>query len=133
MEIVVAYPPNIKEIEAAFDLTDRKPVFTYGKILFNPHGATVDQFLLAHELTHVAQQGDNVIEWWHKYITDPQFRLSQEVEAYHAQYQAVMRVGKDRNRIARYLSKLAVDLSSPLYGKMCSYQEALHFIRYGNR
>lgn len=133
MQLVKAYPPNIREIEAVFDLTGKKPVFTYGKVLFNPHDCTVDQFLMAHEVTHTAQQGavGGPIEWWERYLSDKEFRLKQEVEAYYAQFSLLKSSRKDRNRIAWYLHQIARDLSSPMYGSMCTLQEALKYIQHG--
>lgn len=134
MEIVKAYPPNIREIEEVFDLTGKKPVFTYGKVLFNPHDCEVDQFLMAHEMTHTIQQDliGGPIEWWKQYLSDKEFRLNQEIEAYHAQFTLLKKLRRDRNRISWYLHQIARDLSSPMYGNMCTLQEALKYIQHGN-
>lgn len=132
MKIIQAYPPNIEEIEKTFDLTGKKPVFAYGSVLFNPSGASIDEFLLAHEMTHAAQQKNNPSTWWEKYLSDKAFRLSQEAEAYHAQYMALMRKAKDRNAIARYVHSIAVDFSSAMYGNIVSYTDARKIIKYGH-
>lgn len=131
MRIVKAYPPNIVEIEQCFDLTGKTPVFCYGQVLFNPHGCPVDQYLLAHEVTHSAQQGSNVIDWWSLYLKDNAFRLLQEVEAYHAQYLMFSQTQKDRNKVAWYLNRMAIDLSSAMYGNLCTLQKAREYIKTG--
>lgn len=133
MTILTVYPPNIKEIEEVFDLVGKKPVFAYGKILFNPYEAFIDQFLMAHEVTHQAQQGSDPAGWWKKYLSDKDFRLGQEIEAYRAQYAMIRAKGKDRNAVARYLHSIACDLSSKMYGSIISYGEAVKEIKNGQR
>ena len=132
MKILFAYPPNIKEIEEKFDLSGKKPVFAYGKVLFNPHRSLVDEYLLCHELTHATQQGNDPKSWWDRYLSDSSFRLEQEVEAYHAQYSMAARVSKDRNKTAKYLHRLAIELSGALYGNIIGFTRAYNLIKYGN-
>ena len=69
--------------------------------------------------------------WWDKYLSDPQFRLSQEVEAYHVQYKKYCNSQKDRNKQAQYLHSLAVDCSSEIYGTMIGYSDARNLIKNG--
>jgi len=133
MEVLVAYPPNIKEIEAVFDLTGKKPFFAYGRKLYNPFNSPVDVMLMAHETTHQAQQGSDPKSWWDRYLSDNDFRLSQEIEAYQAQYKALIRNKKDGNKIARYVHQMACDLAGPLYGNLVTYSEAMNLIKYGHR
>ncbi len=105
--------------------------FTYGGTLHvHPDfAARVDDAFLAHERTHVAQQaalGPDV--WWHLYLRDDDFRLSQEAEAYRAQYRAFCRQTASRFARFRLLMALARDLSGPAYGRLVSSAEALKII-----
>ncbi len=122
--LVKDYPPNWEQIKAVFNLEGKNPVFTYGDKLYNPTGLTIPDHLLIHEQVHERQQ---IIPeaWWKRYLEDGEFRLSQELEAYRAQYQYIKKNVKDRNVEARFLFAIASDLSSGMYGEIISQSEAL--------
>src|SRR3990167_5737716 len=129
MKILIANPPNIEEIEKVFDFTGKAPVFTYGENIYSPDGNHLSDDLIAHENTHMIQQGDEPAEWWKQYLKDKRFRLAEELEAYRIQYQyAKMRV-KDRNRLFQFLYRIAADLSSPMYGNIITHAEAMRQIK----
>lgn len=105
--------------------------FAYGGTLHvhEKYAARVDGPFLAHEATHLAQQaavGPEV--WWHLYLRDDDFRLSQEAEAYRAQYAAFCAGERSRYLRFRLLSALAKDLSGPAYGRLVPYAEAVKII-----
>lgn len=126
MRILATNPPyNIRELcEATFDLDGMRPVWTYGNTLYNPHGGIIDAPLYAHEQTHSVQQGDSPAQWWTRYLEEPEFRFEQELAAYRAQYVSYQEVVKDRNALNRILHGLASDLSSSLYGGLCTHAKA---------
>ena len=133
---VSAYPPNIREIQKVFHIEGRKGiVFTHGQVIYNPDMGHLDDPLMFHEATHSLQQDElGVDAWWKKYLEDKDFRLSQELQAYHQQYKKYCKTQKDRNKIAQYLHRLAVDCSGEIYGNMITYTEALKQIKnYGSR
>lgn len=107
-------PPNIKDI-----------CYTYGPICFSPRELTRD--LIAHESVHVTQQGTNPDEWWNKYGEDPVFRYSQELEAYRAQYKYILANSTKQVAFA-HAKRFAGDMSSPMYGMMCTFNQALQDI-----
>jgi hypothetical protein len=123
MEIVEAFPPNIAEIREVFPLKGRE-LFAYGDIIYNPSGLNIPNELIAHECVHQEQQGENVEDWWKKYLTDPAFRYIMELEAHQIEYQVFCDSEKDRNVRAKYLMAIASRLASPLYGKIVSLKEA---------
>lgn len=131
MKIVIGFPPNIDLIRARFPL-HQGVVFTYGDTLYNPDGAIIPNHLLVHEEVHVRQQGSTPEKWWEIYFIDKEFRLSQEAEAYGAQYQFVH--SRSSRQVSRdFLKTLANQLSSPLYGKLCSFAQAKELIQsYGS-
>lgn len=131
MKISTDNPPhNIRELcEEVFDLTGKIPVWTFRDTIYNPHNAPIDKPLAAHEATHCLQQGDSPATWWDRYFTDEQFRFEQEVEAYRNQYQEAKKHIKDRNQLYRYLRVLAGDLASPMYGSICTVQQAIDKIK----
>lgn len=130
MKIVNTFPPNIEKIREKFQIFPNT-VFTYGDTLHNPMGGYIDAYLMTHEETHVKQQGDNVEEWWNKYLEDNQFRFKQEVEAYHNQYAHFCRNKKDLVKQNKFLSLIASDLSGPMYGNICILDDAKEFIKIG--
>ncbi len=123
MKILKTYPPNFEELNKKFELNEFT-VFTYGDKLYNPNNVAISEDLIAHEETHVKQQGKDPKKWWRKYIDDKNFRLSQETEAYSNQYKAFKEMKKDRNERARFLHFISCELSSSLYGNIIDYQEA---------
>lgn len=128
MKISTQYPPNYKEIVAAFPVVERQriAIFGYGDTLFNPFEITLSQDLIIHESEHARQQAHNATVaklWWTRYISDSQFRLEQEIEAYGAQLEFL---GKDANRANRkkYLRIVGDMLGGPVYGNMIKPKEA---------
>jgi len=128
MEIVHAYPPNIDDIRAVFELNDRV-IFTYGQTLYVPSGATIDEPLMRHEETHAKQQGDDPAGWWSKYLTDANFRVGQELQAYRRQYKAYKRMVGSPMLRRQYLTELALVLSGKIYGEAISTRTAYKKIR----
>lgn len=122
------FPPNYKKIQRRIDLTDLKPVFTYGNTIHNPHRVFIDDTLKAHEFTHIRQQAGNPRKWWRRFLKDKKFRLDQEVEAYREQYKVGMQINRDRNARVRFLMYLARELSGQMYGNIISTQEAARLI-----
>lgn len=101
-------------------------VFTYGnKIhIFNKQHIAEDIPLFHHESVHCRQQIKmGAEEWWEKYFTDKEFRLSQELEAYTRQVRSIKKNVKDRNKRAMYINAIAKDLSGAMYGNIISLEE----------
>lgn len=122
-------PPNIDKIKLFFDLSNSQPCFSFAPDIYNPSGNPLNMHLLAHEMYHLAQQGDTPGKWWDRYLADPMFRASQEVPAYQTQYQSAKNSTKDRNLLHKYLVGLAFDLSGPMYGSIMSFAEAMEAIK----
>lgn len=99
--------------------------YTYGAICFSPRELTRD--LVVHESVHVTQQGDKPDEWWDKYGDDAQFRYSQELEAYRSQYKYIL-ANSNKATAFNHAKRFASDMSSPMYGKMCTFNQALQDI-----
>lgn len=132
MNIVHAWPPNIEEIDAAFNVKgQRGVVFTYGGTIFVPGGETLSLALRAHEAAHSERQTTDVKQiesWWRKYIKDPEFRLAEEIPAHRAEYREYARLHRDRNMRSEMLRKIAQRLASPLYGNLVKFREAKAFV-----
>ena len=128
MEIIKDYPPNIKEIKEVFLILPESMIFAYGNIIYNPSGQDLADHIKIHEVVHSDQQQDNPEEWWNKYLQDDKFRLKQELLAYQRQYQFAKIWIKDRNELAKFLWKLAQDLSN-LYKVDIDFENALKQIK----
>ena len=110
--------PLLKEYKAVFDVTEHT-IFAYDKVIYSNN--TLPQHLEIHERRHLIRQDKMGLDTWVKnYLEDPVFRLKEEVIAYKEQLLSI----KDREK-RNYLKKMCVkDLCSPLYGSICSKEEA---------
>ena len=130
IKIVEKFPPNYKEIEKTFDLSDKKPVFTYGDTIFNPHKVDIVDHLMEHEMVHMRQQAlVGVDNWWSKYLINAEFRLEQEIEAYSWQYEFVKRQGHLYKTLDAFLDQLASLLSGKMYNNLLDFGKAKSKIR----
>lgn len=135
MIILAEKPPIWDEAHKHFEIDDSATVYTYGDVLYNPAAVVIDQYLEAHEATHMRQQakeGDPAT-WWKKYFTDAVFRIEMEAQAYGQQYRLFCQENKDRNTQMRYLWQLAVVLSSDMYRVNISHSNARLAIEYRSK
>lgn len=127
---------NILKAQFGIDW-DKGICITYGDTCYSKNEIRAD--LMAHEEVHEEQQklmGPEV--WWKTYLEDKTFRLNQEVEAYQVQLKFLLDGSRILNRAGRrlwikngypkYLSALAKDLSSSVYGNMVNYTKALELL-----
>lgn len=117
-----------------FDLDDNIMIYTYGNCVFDPgnHTTQIPDSILQHEFTHSEQQYNTKggpDEWWTKYFEDPEFRKSQELQAYQKQYSHFCTKERDRNRQSRYLNEIARHASSKIYKMNLDFSEAVKLIR----
>jgi hypothetical protein len=130
MKITTKFPPNYIEISTVFRNHEQySPVFAWGDTVYNPFNADLTPDVLYHEAVHTAQQGEDIVGWYNKYLYDPEFRLSQELEAYAKQYKFVSKYIKDRELVNHLLNNYAEALSSPLYGSLVTKVEARKLIK----
>lgn len=132
MRVSREYPPNIDQIRKYVDLGDKALFMTFGDTLYNPSGVEVSEHIMVHERKHSVQQLEypgGPEAFCDRYFTDRKFRLDMEAEAYQAQYAFLCSVVPDRNSRASILSKLALDLASPLYDAGITQSEARELIR----
>ena len=123
LEIINEYPPNIEDIKKVFNLEGYKPIFCYGDKLYNPHEAVIIPDMLAHEEVHRIQQNGHPKEWWEQYLSDREFRLRMETEAYAHQYLYLKKVTKAKI-YNKFLSQFAGLLASTLYGELLTEKQA---------
>ena len=124
------------EVHRGFEIEDELTIYTYGNIIYDPRGThkKIANSVIVHEMEHMKQQASTEggpDRWWNKYLTDPQFRKVQEIQAYQKQYEHACTIYKDRNERARYLNILASFASSPMYKINLTHSEALKLIRNG--
>lgn len=112
--------PYLERYQALFPLNLDEVAFPYkGKIYSNKE---LPEELLEHEKVHFKQQeelGDDI--WEERYLTDANFRVQMELEAYKKQL-TYFRLNRDVFDMARV--QIAKVLSSPMYGNILTYKEA---------
>lgn len=137
LDIEIAYPPNIADIDKRFPgvkaaCTRTGIFFAYGTTIFNPSGRPIALELIAHEVTHSLQQRDiGVQTWWDRYLAENSFRLEQELEAHIIEYEQYAKDHTARMERRRYMALVSEKLSAPLYGSMVKKRNALTMIKGG--
>lgn len=125
MIIKEEYPPNIEDIKKVFPIiNEHKPVFAYGDTIYNPYKIKVTPDLEHHELTHSRQQGQFPEVWWYQYLSNKEFRLEQELEAFCEQYKFAKDNGVKGKVLDWAREQMSMQLCSELYGNLISYGEA---------
>lgn len=126
VEYSTEHPPVWDELVQRFGVSWKRTAVAYGDTI---HAASeLPPDVDAHERVHLNQQGytkEGAARWWRRYLSDPQFRYKQELEAYQVQYHYLKTHIKDRNEIARRAHHLAQLLSSEMYGGIGTHAEAL--------
>ena len=125
MRIIHSRPPAIVWDRASTLLgANESTLFAYAPDIYVPGGGALDDFLIAHERTHLKQQGTDPDAWWERYFVDPLFRVEQEIAAYRNQLASFAKVHKDRNDRARFTRMIASDFAGPLYGRVITFNAA---------
>jgi hypothetical protein len=132
MQITTTIPPVFEAAHKQFQINDNSTVYAYGDTLHNPANIYLEIDILVHEETHMMQQ--QVYEggakgWWERYLSDPAFRTSQEIEAYGEQYIYFCYINHDRNAQARQLMEIAKVLAGPMYNTGMGTTEAMTKVR----
>lgn len=136
MKIIRAYPPNFGAIKKAFPYVAGRPgiLYAWGDRIYNPTGVSIVPWVRDHEQVHGESQmrlGSSVKSWWDLYLHDPQFRLQEEILAHQQEWQTYQKT-KGTTWGEDYLYLIAKRLSSPLYGSMTTYDEAVKAIQNGD-
>lgn len=115
--IRIERPPNFEQILAVFPHADRPGViFAYGEDIFNPAGVRIPEFIHVHEVRHCARQfAIGPERWWELYLTDQEFRYTEELLAHVEEYAFQAKSLRDRNSRARLAMRTAARLVAPLY------------------
>lgn len=114
--------PFIEEYKKVFDVTD-KTIFAYNNVIYC--NEPLPEHLERHETIHLKRQNKIGCDIWvTNYLRNPMFRLKEEVIAYREQLECI----KDRNERNTLRIQCAKDLSSPLYGSICTYADAYNLL-----
>jgi hypothetical protein len=121
--IKTEWPPNIADIAAVFPhvaasysgAPDRQNIlFAYGEDIYNPDRVWIPQALYRHEMRHCARQFPvGAALWWDRYLSDQEFRYTEEAIAHVEEYKA--QITGDRNARAKISMRTAQRLIAPLY------------------
>lgn len=111
--------PLLQEYKKLFNISEYT-IFAYDQVIYSNYPVSKD--LIIHEKTHHKQQDRyGLKEWVNKYLTNNNFRLEMEIEAYKNQLQSV----KDRNIRYKLKIECAKDLSSDTYGNIITFDKAM--------
>lgn len=111
--------PLLEQYKRVFDITENT-IFAYDGVIYSDYTLTKD--LLVHEETHLKRQDKIGVDLWvSKYLSDPQFRLEEELIAYKAQLESI----KDRGFRNAVRMDCATALSSDLYGGIITKDQAI--------
>jgi hypothetical protein len=123
MKILTTKPPNWQRIEDTLNVKWGTVIVAYSPNIYC--GVEVSNQKQAHEEIHLSRQRDLGVDlWWEYYLTNPSFRLNEEVEAYKVEVAWVKENIATRNQRRFLLDKIYSDLSGSVYGFICSYDEA---------
>ena len=115
--------PLLKEYARVFAITPMT-IFAFVDTVYCDY--LLPDHLVVHENIHLKRQmkiGPD--KWVEQYLTDPKFRLNEEVIAYRAQLESI------KNREYRNIIRMesAKHLSSALYGNIITNAEALKLLK----
>lgn len=115
--------PYLKEFAKKFAIDD-KTIFAFDDIIYANDVLTND--LIIHERVHHEQQHRDGLEFWIKnYLNDDKYRLKMEKEAYSLQLKSI----DDREKRNKLRIQSARTLSSPLYGSLITFNDALKLLK----
>jgi len=118
MNVVIAQPPNIAEIDRVFPNRGAGVIYAFGDCIYNPSNANIPRFIAQHEAAHGERQLTifGVDKWWRQYLDDAEFRYEEEVIGHAAEYLWQINAwNRDRNDKARILASTATRLLAAFY------------------
>lgn len=121
-------PPNIENIRLAGFGTDPEGIYAYAPDVFSLSKKEIPADIQYHEDIHIQRQGDSPLLWWHKWLTDKDFRLEEELEAYARQAQWVKK-NLGSKAAKEGLDEFAENLSSSMYKLNINFHKAHAMIR----
>ena len=122
-------PPNIENIRLAGFGTDPEGIYAYAPDVFSLSKKDIPADIQYHEDIHIQRQGDSPLAWWHKWLTDKDFRLEEELIAYAEQSKRVRAVMGSRASEG-CIDEAAGNLSSDLYKLGITKNQAKTLIRH---
>ena len=131
VKVKVEKPPIYEEVIKVFEINPESTLFTYGDTIYAPGGGDIPDHLIIHEQVHMKQQNYNDADaaiWWENFLKDKEFRLTQEAEAYAAQYAFICKTVKNHEERFKIRMDLAKFLSGAMYGFMINQVEGAGLI-----
>lgn len=115
--------PLLDRYSQIFPITD-KTIFAYNDIIYTDYNLPPD--IIIHEKTHLLQQKRDGLEFWvENYLTNPKYRLKQEIEAYMEQIKSI---NHQKSKIL-LIKECIQHLTSGLYGDIVSEAEAKKLLK----
>jgi len=110
---------------------DKETIFVYKDTIYTDIPREKIPFdIYYHELEHLrSQQEIGADIWVERYINSQKFRLQEELRAYRYQLKMVLETTGDKQEHFNILTESARNLSSPLYGNLVKYQQAIDLLK----
>lgn len=131
MKIVNKNPPQLKELEALGLKMSHEEILTIGDTIYNPLGLELRDDLIVHESVHSKQQkklGKDPMVYCRKYLSEPDFMLECEAEAYAVQLQYIANT-KGVEDFTKATVAFSRFLASPSYKSLVTEEEAFKLIQ----
>ena len=150
MRIIKELPPNIDQIDECFKVKHIPSIlYTFGSEVYTLSDKPIPIWIMKHEEVHSARQFEygrmlmeemgmepdkneensvGPVEWWKRYIDDPEFRLLEELVAHQVEWRVFGEL-HNRNERRLYLNAIAARLSNEMYGRMVSLSKAKILIK----
>lgn len=107
-----------------FPAIDGNTIFAYNGDIYTDNA--LPDHLIVHESVHLRQQEERGLNVWvENYLTDPEYRLRMEIEAYREQIYSI----KDREKRNKIRIQSAQALASPLYGNIINFRDAVRLLK----
>lgn len=134
MNVVYDWPPNVAQIEKYVpDFRMKKNILsTYGDTIYNPHNIALSDDVIKHEEEHARQHANypgGAEAFTLRCLSDKEFYLQSELEAYQVQYLYLCKKEKaTKNQKKQIAQRMAYRLRNPIYGFAITQLEAVERI-----
>jgi hypothetical protein len=123
MKIINEIPPIFYKLQEQFGVSWSDIIIAYAPNIYAPR--EISKGKEVHERIHIKRQGEIGVEnWWGMYLSDPEFRLNEELISYKGEIEWIKQQDYNRNERRYLLNKIYQDLSSSMYGFIIREDEA---------
>lgn len=118
--------PYLNTFKNQFPVTDDN-IFVFKDTIYHDNPEEIPYDVVLHEMRHMKQQKEiGAITWVELYLSNADFRLKMEIDAYRHQLREVKKLtNNDREEINNIRNEIIQNLTCGMYGKKLTFQEAI--------